>query len=316
MDEKSLSKVALYNSLHDSKYTYPNFNYVDNTTKFEVVCYEHGSFYVNHSSHTAKRKPVGCPVCSGAKIKLTFESWKDKAIQKHNGYYSYVNFEYKNRNSIATIVCPIHGNFTQKCGVHLIGRGCPTCRYEKVAIKNGKTKDQFVQQANQIHKNKYDYTNFVYVNNKTASVVKCKACTFEWKVRPDNHLGDETGCPKCAKTGIYGKAKNKDISYSDMDCVLYFIRIYDDKESFLKVGLTAESIKRRFSKLPYKFEIIKYFNLKLDKARVIESDCFKQFSDFKYKPLISFSGKTECFSYDMLNDINNYLCNACSPTGS
>lgn len=74
MDEKSLSKVALYNSLHDSKYTYHNFNYVDNTTKFEVVCYEHGSFYVNHSSILQKRKPVGCPVCSGAKIKLTFES--------------------------------------------------------------------------------------------------------------------------------------------------------------------------------------------------------------------------------------------------
>ena len=316
MDEKSLSKIALYNSLHDSKYTYPNFIYVDNTTKFEVVCNLHGSFYVNHSSHTAKRKPVGCPVCSGAKTRLTFESWKEKACKIHNGFYSYIEFEYNGRNSIATVVCPLHGLFNQKCDSHLQGRGCQTCRYEKVAQKNGKTKDQFVEQANQVHCNKYDYSNFDYVNNKTASVVKCKACTFEWKVRPDNHLYDETGCPKCAKTGIYGKAKNKDISYSDMDCVVYFIRIYDDKESFLKVGLTAESINRRFSKLPYKFEIIKYFNLKLDKARVIESDCFKQFSDFKYKPLISFSGKTECFSYDVLNDINSYLCNACSPTGS
>ena len=316
MDEKSLSKVALYNSLHNSKYIYPNFKYVDKTTKFEVVCQEHDSFYVNHSSHTAKRKPVGCPVCSGAKTRLTFDIWKEKAINIHNGFYSYPIFDYLNSNSIALITCPLHGDFTQKCGSHLQGNGCPVCRYEKVAIKNGKGKDEFVQQANQLHNSKYDYTNFVYVNNKTASLVKCKACTFEWNVRPDNHLGDETGCPKCAKTGIYGRAKNKDISYSDMDCVLYFIHIYNDEENFLKVGLTAESINRRFCMLPYNFKVIKYFNLKLDKARVIESDCFKSFKDSKYKPNIPFSGKTECFSYEMLKDIDTYLCNACSPTGS
>ncbi len=316
MDEKSLSKLALYNSLHNGLYTYPNFKYVDNTTKFEVICKQHGSFYVNHSSHTNKRKPVGCPVCSGAKTKLTFKVWKERCEKIHENFYEYIEFEYQNTKTIAPIVCPLHGLFYQRCEVHLKGCGCPVCRYEKVAIKNGKTKAQFISDADKVHNFKYDYSKFDYVNNKTPSFVICKACNFEWQVRPDNHLHDETGCPRCAKTGIYGRAKNKDISYSEMDCVLYFVRIYNDEEEFLKVGLTAESINRRFSMLPYNFEVITYFNLKLDKARTIESECFKIFKDLKYTPIVPFSGKTECFNISSLESINSYLVNACSPIGS
>lgn len=63
-----------------------------------------------------------------------------------------MNFEYKNRNSIAYYCMSYSWEFHTKMWSTLDRRGCPTCRYEKVAIKNGKIKDQFVQQANQIHK--------------------------------------------------------------------------------------------------------------------------------------------------------------------
>lgn len=316
MDDISLSKIALYNSLHSSKYTYPDFKYISCLEKFKVICDKHGLFYTYHSAHGSKRKPIGCPTCSGAKIKLTFQVWKQKSSIIHNEFYTYLDGDYNSTQSIVSIVCPIHGVFQQKAGDHLRGAGCRSCQYVNNSIRRKKTLEEFVKQADSIHFGKYDYSKFVYINNKKASTVICKNCTFEWLVRPDNHLHEGTGCPKCAKTGIYGRAKNKDISYSDMDCVLYFIRLFNSEENFLKIGLTAESINRRFSMLPYEFEVIKYFNLKLDKARVIESDCFKKFSDCKYIPKIPFSGKTECFNFTSLDEIENYLNATVSPTGS
>jgi len=60
------------------------------------------------------------------------------------------------------------------------------------------TKEQFVERANKIHEDKYDYSAVEYVNNYTKVKIKCnKHGTIFWQT-PGNHLSGITTCVACA----------------------------------------------------------------------------------------------------------------------
>lgn len=57
------------------------------------------------------------------------------------------------------------------------------------------TLSEFVEKAQKIHKNAYDYSKTIYTNNKTKIVIICKK-HGEFLCSPTNHLNSR-GCPKC-----------------------------------------------------------------------------------------------------------------------
>ena len=66
-------------------------------------------------------------------------------------------------------------------------------------------------------------------------------------------------------------------------------------ESFIKIGITTKSIKERFSGCPYKFEIIKIIEGDSGYIFDFEIRTKKLFKSYKYIPLCSFKGETECY---------------------
>ena len=58
-----------------------------------------------------------------------------------------------------------------------------------------KTREQFIEDANKIHNNEYDYSKVIYVNNKTEVCIVCPQ-HGEFFQRPDRHLFGQ-GCPVC-----------------------------------------------------------------------------------------------------------------------
>lgn len=64
------------------------------------------------------------------------------------------------------------------------------------AKKRTKTLEEFISEAEQIHNGLYDYSNFVYVNYKTKSKIKCNKCGREFEQTPNDHLHGR-GCPYC-----------------------------------------------------------------------------------------------------------------------
>jgi very-short-patch-repair endonuclease len=58
------------------------------------------------------------------------------------------------------------------------------------------TKEQFIEKANKIHNEKYDYSKFVYINNCTKGVIICNVCHGEFDQMPNAHLNG-CGCPIC-----------------------------------------------------------------------------------------------------------------------
>lgn len=128
--------------------------------------------------------------------KLTTEEFIKRAKQIHGNKYDYSKVEYINRDVKICIICHVHGEFWQTPHNHLHGQNCPLCVNNNIK----KNINEFVAAANNIHKNRYDYSKVNYVDNKTKVCIICPKHGEFWQT-PKSHLGGN-GCPKC-----YGNAK-------------------------------------------------------------------------------------------------------------
>jgi hypothetical protein len=98
--------------------------------------------------------------------------------------------------------------------------------------------------------------------------------------------------------GIYNKTlieRNK-IDYLSKRCVLYKIRLFNDNESFYKVGITTINYTYRLKNIPYHYDILEIISTNLYDAYIIEQEIHNQLKEYKYKPQIKFGGYTECFT--------------------
>lgn len=121
-----------------------------------------------------------------------------KAREVHGNKYDYSKVNYINNKTKVCIICHEkdengieHGEFWQRPNDHISSKaGCPKCRGSHLY-----TKEEFVNKANYIHNNKYDYSLVKYSGNKNHVTIICPI-HGEFKQRPDKHLRGQ-GCPKC-----------------------------------------------------------------------------------------------------------------------
>jgi len=125
------------------------------------------------------------------KKRLNTQEFISRAIDVHGNKYDYSKVEYIQSKSKVKIICPEHGAFEQTPIEHMRGKGCKYCSGN---IKL--TTNKFVDAAQSIHKNKYDYSKTTYKNNKTKILIICPE-HGEFKQRPDSHLSGK-GCIKCS----------------------------------------------------------------------------------------------------------------------
>lgn len=62
--------------------------------------------------------------------KITTEQFIKRAQEIHGDIYSYSKVIYKSMHSKVTIICHIHGEFTQEPNSHIRNQGCPKCAKE------------------------------------------------------------------------------------------------------------------------------------------------------------------------------------------
>jgi len=173
----------------NDKYGYDKVKYINNRTKVEISCIEHGVFKQIPSDHLSGK---GCPKCGGTQ-KSNTEDFIDKAKEVHgNDKYGYDKVEYINAQTKVEISCIEHGVFKQIPNAHLSGKGCPKC----AGTQKSNTED-FIDKAKEVHGNdKYGYDKVKYENYKTNVEITCpKHGNFEQT--PNAHLSGH-GCPKCA----------------------------------------------------------------------------------------------------------------------
>jgi hypothetical protein len=62
------------NTVHDHRYDYSKFNYINVKTKSKIVCKDHGEFYQTMDSHINKK--ANCPACVKENNFITLETIK------------------------------------------------------------------------------------------------------------------------------------------------------------------------------------------------------------------------------------------------
>jgi G:T-mismatch repair DNA endonuclease (very short patch repair protein) len=134
------------------------------------------------------------------------EIYIKKAKIKHGEKYDYSLIEYINSQTKIKIICSKHGEFLQNANSHLQGRGCVKCSLNK---KN-KTTENFIERANKIHNNTYNYSKVDYIKAKTKVCIICNV-HGDFLQTPDNHLHNH-GCDACAdiiRTQSIGYSKSQ-----------------------------------------------------------------------------------------------------------
>ena len=149
--------------------------------------------------------------------KLTTDEFIKKAREVHGDKYDYSKVEYINKRTKVCIICPIHGEFYQLAGDHMLGHGCRKCGSDKVADVCRYDKITFIEKANEIHNHKYDYSKVEYINYHTKVCIICPKHGEFWQT-PANHIfGSGKGCPQCNDSKlellVEKFLKNNGISY-------------------------------------------------------------------------------------------------------
>lgn len=128
--------------------------------------------------------------------RMTGNEFLAQANKIHNFFYDYSKMIYKTKGESIIVICPIHGEYKCIAKNHLKGTKCQAC-----SGKRKKTLNEFIQEANIIHENKYDYSKAVYKNNKQNITIICKE-HGEFHSKVGNHLRNKAGCPTCGNINI------------------------------------------------------------------------------------------------------------------
>lgn len=167
--------------------------------------------------------------------KLTTEEFIKKAKAIHGDKYDYSKVTYTGSKNDVCIICPIHGEFYQTPSVHLSGGGCKACAYSKKGRKCLST-NAFIEKAQKVHGNKYDYSKVEYVNNRTKVCIICPKHGEFWQ-EPRAHL-QGCGCIKCGyKNRESGRPK-----YTNDDFIALARDVHKDKYDYDKVIYNGSTI--------------------------------------------------------------------------
>jgi hypothetical protein len=132
--------------------------------------------------------------------RLTKDEFIERARKVHGNRYDYSKVEYINNSTNVCIICPVHGEFWQKPHNHINGKGCRKCSDERTRERCSYSSKDFVEKAQLIHGDKYDYSKVNYVSAKKKVCIICPIHGEFWQV-PNYHI-DGCGCPRCGKESL------------------------------------------------------------------------------------------------------------------
>lgn len=132
--------------------------------------------------------------------KVTTEDFINKSKEINGDFYDYSKTIYTGSRNRVIITCPIHGDFIQKASNHLSKHyGCPKCGISNRANKRKLSIQEFMERANKIHNNKYDYSKVNFDNMHQKVCIKCNKHGEFWQT-PAKHILRGQGCPICQQS--------------------------------------------------------------------------------------------------------------------
>jgi hypothetical protein len=222
----------------------------------------------------------------------------------HGDFYDYSEVKYTTMHGKVIITCPLHGKFEQAPNDHFRGQSCPACGRIRTNTVRTNTTENFIKQAKEVHGEKYDYSKTIYGKNALTSIPIICPIHGQFLQTPNNHVSGKAGCLKCGIENQdrinMGVNRLKWISMcKDKEAILYILNIETEDDSFYKIGMTSQSIKRRVSSFKLKCKYTVLLEFKSTNAELIfdlEKTLLKHHKPHKYVPITVFDGSSECFT--------------------
>ncbi|WP_271554278.1 hypothetical protein [Bradyrhizobium sp. CCBAU 45394] len=181
------------NERHNRRYDYSRVQFIAVKDLVTIGCPDHGDFVQSARSHYQGN---GCPQC-GRMRKNLISIYREEFVQEARAIhgeqfdYSRVIFKSKRNHEKVEIVCRHHGVFLQNPMNHLRGSGCPQCAGNAPGTTNS-----FVKSARQVHGEKYDYGNVIYITSNFPIRITCRN-HGDFVMGPAMHLTGR-GCRQCS----------------------------------------------------------------------------------------------------------------------
>lgn len=275
-------------AIHENKFDYSNVVWGGNKKNITLYCTVHREeFETLPHNHV---KGSGCPKCSkiigGKKNRSNTESFVELAKLKYADKYDYSAVNYERSNNPVSVTCTIHNRqLSITPNSHLMGAGgCPDCASEATSLRCRKTTEQFIEDAQKVHGDRYSYDKTKYTRVGEPVEIYCREHGYFWQLAGSHTQGQ--GCSKCGNNGY---KVNKPAS-------LY---VFVDKE-LTKIGITNKNPEIRCNFISKDsgrdFKILNIYEFKEGRTPLdIETRLLQELWKTHKSPTEKFSGFTECF---------------------
>ena len=186
-------------ALYGDKYVFHWEDYKCKTSQILVECKLHGE---HKSSVYSILHGSACIYCNG---RLYPKDWIKNAKAVHGDKYIYDESKPPRiKSDRIRYKCPIHGWQETRYDCHVdLKCGCPVCAGYPNKLSAEQRKANWVKRCKKKYNDRFDYSQFVYVNNDTKGLVTCKEHHYSYMIDPWMHLRGAGGCPFC--TGSEGE---------------------------------------------------------------------------------------------------------------
>jgi very-short-patch-repair endonuclease len=178
-------------------YDYSLVEYKNTMTKVKIKCRKGHEFEQTPNHHLSGH---GCDFCVRGVWIMNTEDFIRESNKIHGEKYDYSKSIFRGMDEKITIICPEHGEYEQIVSCHTTSeRGCYKCGIFRASMESRKTVEQFILEANFIHRYiKYDYSrvheNYATVKDKV--LIGCYTCKIFFEQRVQDHLTGY-GCKNC-----------------------------------------------------------------------------------------------------------------------
>lgn len=241
--------------VHGSNYDYSVTEYLGAGKQVFIKCKIHGAFSQRASSHITGK---GCIKCSRNTLSSP-EAFRRKARKIHGNKYDYSKAKYETQSGNVILGCKVHGDFSVRANLHLVGRGCQKCSFSL-------TQDDFLKRANLAHGNAYSYAKTDYQHINQLVVITCKR-HGDFEQTPNNHLKGH-GCQVC------GHRKNNNYAKVGYKLGKRTVQVQGYEPYALAHLVDVEGISPDRIRVGDDVPVIKYFDAKEGKVRRHYPDIF------------------------------------------
>lgn len=236
-----------------------------------------------------------CNHCS--KGGFTTEEFIARGKEHFGDLYNYSKTIYINKRKQVTIICPTHGEFSQRAQEHLVGHGCNECKFEAKSVNQQYTISEWKERLKDFPL--ITLTGLIDgLGYHTPANFNCKIhgdfITTLGSIHQSKHI-----CKECAYVVHHPQPLRTNL----IGTTAYLYYVYLEKIDMYKLGVTI-NITHRLRSLGNP-KLIDSKEMEYSQACALEHKLMKSLDKYRYKGRVKLikDGSTELFKMDVSKQI-------------